>query len=81
MRIFFLIAFFLFCVPEARAEVLSSENEAWLSLVHYRPKSFGGYESTVDSETFFLSPEGKTNPQAELEATIALFNSGDDEKK
>ncbi|OOE33538.1 hypothetical protein BZG05_10930 [Salinivibrio kushneri] len=48
----------------------------WLQLGHYLPQTFSGYESTIDSETFFLSPQGKTQPKQELMATInALYHA------
>ena len=56
-------------------------SDQWLKIVHYQPKIFGGYESTIGSDTFYLSPCGKTNPKKELEATIALFQSNDDKTK
>lgn len=37
----------------------------WLKLLHYHHE-----KSRADGEHFFLSPQGKTNPAAELEATI-----------
>ncbi len=44
---------------------------AWLKLVHYRPDPLGGrHRSEADGVAFFLSPTGKFDPQAELEATI-----------
>jgi hypothetical protein len=45
----------------------------WLNLVHYQSDLFGGYTSQVDGDTFFLAPDGKTNPQAELIATIRAY--------
>jgi hypothetical protein len=51
-----------------------SKSKQWLRLGHYM-KGFFGYESRPDRPEFFLSPEGKTNPLAELKATIAAFNS------
>lgn len=46
----------------------------WLRLGHYRSGLFGGYESEVDGATFFLAEDGKTDPRAELEATLrAIF--------
>jgi hypothetical protein len=43
-------------------------------LLHYRPRLFGsGVESQVDDLSFFLSPVGKSDPRAELEATLASF--------
>jgi hypothetical protein len=46
----------------------------WLRLGHYRTAPFSEtYESEVDGPDFFLSPRGKTDPQAELEATLRAF--------
>ncbi len=50
----------------------------WHILLHYK-KTVSGVESLIDDPRFFLSPEGKHNPQAELEATLrALFNAPSD---
>lgn len=46
----------------------------WLKLGHYRTAAFSdSYESEVDGADFFLSPRGKSDPQAELEATLRAF--------
>jgi hypothetical protein len=51
----------------------------WLTLVHYKRGPFG-IRSLIDDPKFFLSPKGKYDPEAELEATIrAFFESTDDE--
>ncbi|MFE8070738.1 DUF4105 domain-containing protein [Marinobacteraceae bacterium S3BR75-40.1] len=42
----------------------------WLDLVHYQPTWNDGYESQADDGDFFLAPNGKTDPVAELAATI-----------
>jgi len=44
----------------------------WAILLHYQ-KGWLGYRSLVDDPNFFLSPQGKTDPAAELEATIKSF--------
>ena len=49
----------------------------WHLLLHYRATLGGGYESEADEPGFFLSPQGKTDPQAELQATLAQFFSTD----
>jgi hypothetical protein len=49
----------------------------WHLLLHYRKGLFGGYESEQDDPGFFMSPNGKTDPSAELAATLAQFFSGD----
>ncbi len=41
----------------------------WRILLHYRDQTMG-VESQIDDTAFFLSKDGKTNPQSELEATI-----------
>lgn len=47
----------------------------WEVLLHYKPTRTG-FESLIDDPRFFLSPYGKRDPKAELEATIkALFQS------
>lgn len=45
----------------------------WLRLGHYRSGLFGGHESEVDGQAFFLAKHGKTDPRAELEATLRAF--------
>ncbi len=44
----------------------------WHTLLHYK-KGLFGLRSLVDDDKFFLSPEGKKNPEAELRATIRAF--------
>lgn len=51
-----------------------AERREWHRLLHYignllRP----GVHSLADAPEFFLAPDGKRNPQAELEATLAAF--------
>ncbi|HET9130970.1 MAG TPA: DUF4105 domain-containing protein, partial [Terriglobia bacterium] len=59
-----------------RAEqVKLAEQREWHLLLHYRKGLFGGYESEQDDPGFFLSSDGKTNPAAELNATLAKFFS------
>ncbi|MCI0749222.1 MAG: DUF4105 domain-containing protein [Nevskiales bacterium] len=59
----------------ARAERLA-EQPYWHRLLHYRAnRLLPGVTSIVDSPIFFLAPRGKTDPQAELEATLASFFS------
>ena len=43
--------------------------------MHYRENLGAGYTSEVDDPGFFMAPTGKTDPQAELEATLAKFFS------
>lgn len=47
---------------------------AWLRLVHYEPRRIGGgWISAVTDPDFFTAPEGRRDPAAELDATLASF--------
>src|SRR5215203_6190947 len=59
-------------IAQARISRLAQERE-WHLLLHYTPNLFGGVTSEQDDEGFFLSPDGKVDPQAELDATIGQF--------
>lgn len=52
-----------------------SAQRYWHLLLHYRKNLLGGFTSEADGPGFFLSPEGRTNPQAELAATLTKFFS------
>jgi len=52
-------------------------NREWHLLLHYRKDLFGGYTSEQDDQGFFMSPDGKTDPQAELDATLKQFFSSE----
>ncbi len=57
-----------------------SDDRYWDILLHYK-KGLFGRTSLVDDRRFFLSPLGKTDPAAELAATIdGFFEGGLDEK-
>ncbi len=58
-------------VQRARAEHLS-DHVMWWRLLHYVPGTFGPV-SEADGAPFFNAPEGKTDPEAELEATLRAF--------
>lgn len=45
----------------------------WHSLLHDEPAAFGAAHSAVVSDWFFLSPRGRDDPQAELDATLSAF--------
>jgi len=60
-------------IDKAVAADLAAE-PAWHALLHYRPDWLGpGYHSLIDSPGFFLAANGKTDPRAELEATLSAF--------
>jgi hypothetical protein len=61
----------------ARSHALRlAERPEWRKLVHYEPDLIGsGLHGLLDNRAFYNSPEGKTRPQAELEATLASFFS------
>ncbi len=57
-----------------KAEELKLYNDSyWRTLLHYKPAVFSRYKSLVDDPKFFFAKNGKTNPKAELNATIKAF--------
>lgn len=61
---------------EAMDRKLANEPQ-WQVLGHYQKKLWRT-ESLIDDPAFFISPNGKTNPEAELLATLsAFFQSAD----
>ncbi len=55
-------------------ELRLHEDRGWHVLVHYK-KALRGHTSLIDDPKFFLSPAGRRDPRAELEATIRAFVS------
>jgi hypothetical protein len=57
-------------------ELRLSERREWNRLVHYTPNLITpGVHGLADARRFYLAPDGKTNPQSELEATLTAFFS------
>lgn len=53
-----------------------SNRVQWTRLVHYQTNRYlSGVTSTVDTANFFISEDGQTDPEAELQATLASFFS------
>lgn len=62
-------------VQRARSADLATRAE-WHALLHYRPNMLArGVTSQADDPKFFNAPSGKTDPEAELAATLAAFFS------
>ena len=61
------------------ADLKLADTRYWRLLLHCRPNAPGkGCTSAIDDPTFFLATNGKTDPQAELEATLLAFFSTDE---
>ncbi|MFQ5542862.1 MAG: DUF4105 domain-containing protein [Nitrospiria bacterium] len=61
-------------VEQSRKKDLS-QKRLWHLLLHYKKGFFGGVESQEDGPDFFNAAKGKTDPQAELAATLKQFFS------
>jgi hypothetical protein len=62
-------------IAQSRALRLPERHE-WNRLVHYTKNLLSsGVHGLADAPNFYLAVEGKTNPQAELEATLSSFFS------
>ena len=61
----------------AAAAQLAADPE-WIALLHYEPLHFGrGVRSSAGTVWFFQAPDGRTDPRAELQATLAKFFDAD----
>lgn len=49
-------------------------NDGWLKLLRYN-KTFTGFESEVDNSEFFITKNGKYDPQAELDSYLELIKN------
>jgi len=55
-----------------------SEKRYWHLLLHYQSNKIGkGFTSAVDDPAFFLAPNGKKDPKAEMDATIKYLFTKD----
>ena len=68
----------------ARGDALKlADDPGWIRLGHWRPRWLPGVKGDPDGPGFYLAPEGKTDPAAELRATLAGLLAqppgGDDE--
>lgn len=63
-------------IDRATKHRLADERE-WLLLLHYRSNAWGGVTSQADDPSFFMAAGGKTDPEAELAATLRQFFSSD----
>lgn len=63
--------YLLSLIKKARERELHKERY-WSVLLHYK-KGFLGMESLIDDPAFFLSQDGKTDPEAELIDTLRSF--------
>jgi hypothetical protein len=62
-------------ISQAREEHLAQRGE-WLDLLHFKPYAYRpGWRSLADDPAFFNAPNGDTDPEAELEATLTAFFS------
>jgi len=62
-------------IDRATTDRLADQRD-WHVLLHYLPNLFGsGVTSMEDDPGFFMAPNGKTDPQAELVATLGQFFS------
>jgi len=70
MRLYITLLFLFnfMVVADSSATTLDFDEKYWLKLLHYEKGS-----SKADGEKFFLAPNVKKNPEAELRATISAF--------
>ena len=76
-RLLIYLFFLLFPLSAVAAPEISdfAYSAAWLKLLHYH-KTLGGYKGLIHSQNFYVSADGRTNPEDELKAEIKAFQSG-----
>ena len=79
MKIWFWLAFLMFVPGQGVCAEEGAFADGWLKLLHYE-KSGGGYVSVVENNAFFLTPDGRENPQAEYQAAVKAFSDEDSGK-
>ena len=83
-RLFFAIFIFLFNSLPSQAKVSDyaeyAFSDAWLRLLHYQENGHQ-YQGLIVNDDFYVSAEGKVNPQAELNAEIEAFSQKEDKLK
>lgn len=74
MKILILLILCSFATLHASVPSLEeyANSKQWLRIVHYQ-KGIFGYKARPDRPEYYLSPEGKKDPLAELKATIEAF--------
>lgn len=70
----------LFLLPLSAEAVDGPYEQQWLKLLHYQKKGVA-YVSVVEKGDFFLTNDGKENPQAEYDAAIRAFSEKGNLKK
>ncbi|MBS1982962.1 MAG: DUF4105 domain-containing protein [Bdellovibrionales bacterium] len=58
---------------ERSRELRLGESTSWTKMLHYRASFWPGKVGEVIGPEFYLSPEGRRHPQAELESDLATF--------
>lgn len=51
-----------------------SQDPKWHRLLHYKKRYISGFKSEVDGKKFFLSDDGKYDPEAELRKSFETFS-------
>lgn len=78
---FFLPILLSFLLSHAHAETPDyksiSREPKWHRLLHYKKRYVSGYKSEVDGKKFFLSEDGKFDPEGELRKSVELFSTSD----
>lgn len=77
--ILFFITLFSTSVAQATEVSALAYGKEWLRLLHYK-QSFGSYKGLINSDKFYVSSDGRYNPEAEMKAEIAVFNKNENIK-
>lgn len=60
-------------ISHAKTPSEIAQSPKWVKLLHYKHNIFG-WKSEADGKGFFLHPQGKINPEAEVKKSIEIFS-------
>ncbi len=70
---FLLVLLVILNIDPVRADAPDlAYSREWLRLMHYQPHG-NGFKSELDGKGFYFAPDGRTNPRAEIEASLEAF--------
>lgn len=75
MKLVFLLILSLASTGSKAFNLTGSELDYWKKLLHYRQGLNGEWKSEIVSDSFFLSSDGRINPDKELESFISKVSS------
>lgn len=66
--------------PDSFDYALISQDPVWINQLQYHRTLLGNWQSDAIDSHFFVAPDGRTNPEAELRAEVEMFQKNPDKE-